>query len=55
MKLEIKIENDQEKLSNFSMAEAIYDLCTAPTNALDVSVICEMLRSQYFCDKRKGE
>lgn len=39
--------NDSEGLNNFTMSEAIYDLCKSEGNDLDVISICEMLMTQH--------
>lgn len=46
MKINIEV-CDHERMNNFTMAEAIYDLCKSEGNDLDVISICEMLMTQH--------
>lgn len=49
MQLCIKLRKG-ELVTNFNLAQAIYELCTDEHNDLDISTIIEMINAQNICD-----
>ena len=57
MKINIDFEHVNEPLNNFTLANAIYQLCSSEDNDLDISALCGILREEdrYQYSKQEEE